>query len=151
MAPLDEPDESITVSRDDARAARAAADRLRAALGDGSEIHVSAQESAEDAIPLPRALASRMLDMLEAMAEGRPFSVTLHPATLTPQEAAEHLNLSCRYIMQKMDDGTLPFERTGAQRTIRHADVVDFGRRLRERSDTALKEMARIAQENDLE
>ena len=66
---------------------------------------------------------------------------------LTPNEAADYLNVSRMFVSNLMDTGQLPFRPVGSHRRIRFCDLSDYKKSQRLRADAAMDEMAQINQE----
>jgi excisionase family DNA binding protein len=62
---------------------------------------------------------------------------------LSTQEAADVLNVSRQYLVRLLDDGKIPFSRTGNRRRIAMEDVMNFKQA---RDDARLKGLAELAQ-----
>jgi excisionase family DNA binding protein len=141
----------MAVSDDDALIAKAAVAKLRPVAEAGRDIRMVVQEQADIIVPLPAVAVAQMLRILEAMSEQTPVSIIPYDARLTTQQAADYLNVSRQYFVDRLEAGDLSFERVGSHRRIRFGDLLQYEAGLNEKSDAALKEMARIAQECDLE
>ena len=104
-----------------------------------------------DVVILP-AVAMRLLAALLAeLAKGN--GVTLIPlnAVMTTQEAADLLNVSRPFLVGLLEDGKLPHHKVGAHRRVMLADLMTFKRRQDAESETALRELAALSQEMQLD
>jgi excisionase family DNA binding protein len=99
---------------------------------------------------LPRRALALLRDLLAEMAQGNAVTVVPTHAELTTQQAADMLNVSRPHLIKLLEKGELPFTRVGTHRRIRYRDVVRFKMQRMEESEDALRELARIAQENDM-
>jgi excisionase family DNA binding protein len=101
-------------------------------------------------IPLPEAIARLLRQALASYGAGKPVSLHTGDGEMTPNEAAEYLNVSRGYVTKLMDEGTLPFRQVGTHRRIPTAAVIAYDLQQRARSDAAVNELAALGQEMGL-
>ena len=151
LALMDQKGGPMAVSDDDALIAQAAVQKLRPVAASGQNIRMVVQERADIIVPIPAAAVVQMLTILEAMAEKAPVSIIPYEAKLTTQQAADYLNVSRQYLVNLLEAGELNFDRVGSHRRIRYGDLLDFERKQRVSGREAMRDMADIAQDFDLE
>lgn len=100
--------------------------------------------------PLPPHIAELIRQMLTNLAAGRDVSVTDRREELTPNEAADFLNVSRPYIVKLMNEGVLPYRQVGAHRRIPYADLAAHKWEQNARSRAAMTELVRVSQEMGL-
>lgn len=100
--------------------------------------------------PLPPHLAELIHQVLRSLAMGKPVAVTDQPEEMTPNEAAEFLNVSRPYIVKLMDSGTLPYREVGSHRRIPFADLAAYRDQQAARSRKAMDELVALSQEMGL-
>lgn len=89
-------------------------------------------------------------DLLVEMAQGNAVTIVSIHAELTTQEAANILNVSRPHLVKLLEDGGIPFVKTGAHRRIRYQDLIAY-RELRDQESRAtLDELTAQAQEYDM-
>jgi excisionase family DNA binding protein len=100
--------------------------------------------------PLPEPIAAMLREIVASYAAGNPVSLVARDGEMTPNEAADFLNVSRGTVTKLMDDGTLPFRSVGTHRRIPTAAVVAYDLRQRAQADAALDELTRLSQEMGL-
>ena len=88
-----------------------------------------------------------LVDILAELADGNAVQVVPVHAELTTQEAADLLNVSRPHLVKLLEDGALPFHRTGKHRRVRFADLMQFKAARERDSEQAMQELAGQAQE----
>jgi len=93
---------------------------------------------------IPDSLYRLLLCVLRMMQEGMAVSIVPQMQELTTQRAASLLGVSRQFFVRLLDDGKIPFHRTGTHRRVYLKDVLAF----RTRRDQQRKEsIERIARE----
>ena len=67
-------------------------------------------------------------------------------AELTTQEAANILNVSRPHMVKLLEEGKLPFHKTGRHRRVLFADLMQYKAQREKESNEALQELADISQ-----
>lgn len=96
---------------------------------------------------LPVSTLRLVEEVLDGLARGDAVRVMSVHAELTTQEAADLLNVSRPHLVKLLEDGELPFLRTGKHRRIRLADLLQFKGAREQASAQAMDELSRQAQE----
>lgn len=128
---------------DRARAARLASAEMRAVLADGGELEMSVANGADERLMLlPREAAELLVEVLDALGDGREPSVVPMSKELTTGEVASLLGVSRQYAVRLLDDGRLPYRRVGNRRRVPLRAVLrylreDDGRRVQGLRDLA--------------
>lgn len=89
-------------------------------------IQVFDEENRAHQIELPTLALHLLKDILDGLAKGNALKVVSVCAELTTQEAADILNVSRPHLVKLLEDGKLPFHRTGKHRRVRFADLMQF-------------------------
>lgn len=95
---------------------------------------------------LPPAVTAILRDMLATLAAGEPVALVTADSELSPQEAAEMLNVSRHTITRLMDDGTLPFRLVGSHRRLPAAAVAAYKMKQLAEARAAMDELVRLSQ-----
>jgi excisionase family DNA binding protein len=88
--------------------------------------------------------------MLAEMAAGQPVTLLPTEGELTTFQAAYVLNVSRPFVIKLIDDGELPHRMVGAHRRIPVDAVLAYKQRLNQKSDAAMDELVRQAQDLDM-
>lgn len=101
-------------------------------------------------LQLPSHFMPFLMGVLNEIAHGN--AVTLVPSNkeFTTQEAADILNVSRPFIIKVLESGEIPFYKIGTHRRIRAKDLMSFKKKLKEKSENALDELSKMAQEDKL-
>jgi excisionase family DNA binding protein len=101
-------------------------------------------------VPLPEEVYRVLVEVVQAMREGK--AITLVPRTqrLTTQEAADFLGVSRPTLVKLLEEGKIPYEQPGRHRRIMFTDLLAYQERLREDRRAALDRMTEDASEAGL-
>jgi excisionase family DNA binding protein len=96
-------------------------------------------------------LSRQLYELLERLVcqvrEGGAVQVITYHRDLTTQQAAEILGVSRQYLVRLLEQGDLPFTKTGTHRRLRLEDVLAYRRRRGDQRRAALDRLARASQE----
>lgn len=101
----------------------------------------------EQALELPAGAVALLMDVLEAMAAGRGFTLIPENAELTTVQAADILNVSRPYLIKLLEEGQIPHRKVGKHRRVLMEDVMAYKARDDQERQAVLDELAREAQE----
>jgi excisionase family DNA binding protein len=117
------------------------------ASGETQRIQIYDDKNEGHQVELPTSALRLLVDILAELADGNAVQVVPIHAELTTQEAADLLNVSRPHLVKLLEDGQLPFRRTGKHRRVLFADLMRFKAAREEHSERVLQELARQAQE----
>ena len=101
-------------------------------------------------ISIPVAAARLLIEALGRFAEGKSIAMIPLEDEVSPQEAAELLNVSRPYAAKLFDAGAIPSRRVGTHRRALIGDVLAYREREREARLQALDELTAEGQRLDL-
>ena len=81
------------------------------------------------------------------MARGDSITVVPVGREVTTQQAADLLNVSRQYLVRLLDEGRIPFRKTGKHRRIRIEDVLAFKETRDKDRRAGLRELSRMTEE----
>ena len=96
---------------------------------------------------LPESVYRLLQQVTEVLARGDAISIVPVGKELTTQQAANILNVSRQYLVRLLDDGRLPFRKTGSHRRVRMEDVVAYKRARDQERVASLDELAQLTQD----
>ncbi|MDQ0701928.1 excisionase family DNA binding protein [Pseudomonas sp. W3I7] len=109
-------------------------------------IDIFDKEDKPHTLVLPTSALRLLVDILGELAIGNAVKVVPVHAELTSQEAADLLNVSRPHLVKMLEDGAIPFTKTGRHRRIRFSDLMAFKQRRDEESQEAMEALAQQAQ-----
>lgn len=98
-------------------------------------------------VPLPEEVYRVVVEVVEAMREGKVITLVPRTQRLTTQEAADFLGISRPTLVKLLEDGKIPYEQPGRHRRIGFTDLLAFAERRHEGRRAALDQMTEDASE----
>jgi excisionase family DNA binding protein len=146
--------ENFTPTIADAALAKESGPRLEQLLAATRDqnlpIQLGGPGTADEPLVLPHASVELLSGILREMAKGN--AVTLIPvdAELTTQQAAELLNVSRPFLIEQLDNGSIPHRQAGAQRRVLFKDLMEYKQKMDQKRRRALDELTALSQDLDL-
>ena len=109
-------------------------------------IDIFDKEDKPHTLVLPTSALRLLVDILGELSIGNAVKVVPVHAELTSQEAADLLNVSRPHLVKMLEEGAIPFTKTGRHRRIRFSDLMAFKQRRDAGSQEAMEELVRQAQ-----
>lgn len=100
-----------------------------------------------ESIALPESVFYVLERVAEVMAKGDSITVVPVGREVTTQQAADLLNVSRQYLVRLLDEGRIPFRRTGKHRRLRIEDVLSYKDQNDKDRRAGLRELTRMSQE----
>ncbi|EXU73788.1 helix-turn-helix domain-containing protein [Erwinia mallotivora] len=98
-------------------------------------------------IELPTSSLTLLMTILGELAMGNAVQVVPVHAELTTQEAANILNVSRPHMVKLLEEGKLPFHKTGRHRRVLFADLMAYKNHRDNESNNAMQELADLSQD----
>jgi len=130
--------------------ARSSAEELSRLLGKMPDTQRARVQLDGNDLILPRQALALLRDLLVEMAQGNAVTIVPTHAELTTQEAANILNVSRPHLVKLLEDGVIPFTKTGTHRRIRYQELMAYEQERDQKSHSALNELVSQAEENDM-
>ena len=115
-----------------------------------SECEPKIVSSDGEEIPLPESLTAVLRQIVSQLTHGNAVRVASIHEELTTQEAAGILNVSRPYLIKLLEEGTIPFVKTGTHRRIRFNDLMGYKRYRDAERTRAINEIAQMSQDAGL-
>lgn len=120
------------------------------AQGETQRIQIFDDKNQAHQVELPTSALRLLVDILAELAGGNAVQVVPIHAELTTQEAADLLNVSRPHLVKLLEEGKLPFHRTGKHRRVLFADLMRYKAERDQQSVAAMQALAQQAQEADM-
>ncbi len=100
-----------------------------------------------ETIALPESVFYVLERVAEVMARGDSITVVPVGRELTTQQAADLLNVSRQYLVRLLEEGRIPFRKTGKHRRLRIEAVLGFKEKRDKDRRVGLRELSQMSQE----
>ncbi len=129
------------------RAGVAALFRLLGAVAQGRQGACKLVGPSGEEISIPDSVFYVLERVAEVMARGDSITVVPVGKEMTTQQAADLLNVSRQYLVRLLDDGRIPYTKTGKHRRLRVEDVLTFKEQRDRDRKAGLDELVRMSEE----
>jgi len=100
-----------------------------------------------EAVSIPESVFYVLERVAEVLACGDSITVVPVGKEVTTQQAAELLNVSRQYLVRLLDEGRIPFRKTGKHRRLRIQDVLAFKEKRDRDRRAGLRELSQVTQD----
>lgn len=98
-------------------------------------------------VQVPVSALRLLVDILTEIGAGNTVSIIPVHAELTTQEAADVLNVSRPHLIKLLENGDIPFHKTGTHRRVRYHDVMTYKIQIDEARRKALDALTQQAED----
>lgn len=100
-----------------------------------------------DVTELPESALLLLERISEVLARGDAITIVPVGKELTTQQAANILNVSRQYVVRLLDDGRIPYHKTGTHRRIRMQDLLAYKRQRDRDRQASLDDLSQLSQD----
>ncbi len=118
--------------------------------GEPTTLSLALESGETQTVTLAPALTASLLEVLRLVSSGRGFRMIPVEAELTTQQAADLLNVSRPFLVNLLENGEVPFTKTGRHRRVRANDLFAFKEKRDANRSDALSDLARMDAEDGL-
>ena len=118
-------------------------------VASGSEVPAAYQlvSPSGEVTNIPESVFHLLSRVVEVLASGDAITIVPVGKELTTQQAANILNVSRQYLVRLLDNGRIPFRKTGTHRRVRMEDLLAFKRQRDRDRKAALDDLSQLSQE----
>ena len=118
--------------------------------GEPTTLSLALESGEIQTVTLAPALTASLLEVMRLVSSGRGFRMIPVEAELTTQQAADLLNVSRPFLVNLLENGDVPFTKTGRHRRVRADDLFAYKERRDATRSDALGDLAKADAEDDL-
>lgn len=100
-----------------------------------------------ETLELPEHVFHLLHQVVTVLARGDAVTVVPVHKELTSQQAADLLNVSRQYLVRLLDEGAIPYTKTGKHRRIRINDLLEYKKKRDAKREADLDELAQMSQD----
>jgi excisionase family DNA binding protein len=118
--------------------------------GEPTTLSLALESGEVQTVTLAPALTASLLEMFRLVSSGRGFRMIPVEAELTTQQAADLLNVSRPFLVKLLEEGEIPFAKTGRHRRVRANDLFAYKEKRDAARSDALSDLAVMDAEGGL-
>lgn len=96
---------------------------------------------------IPESVFHVLVRVAEVLARGDAVTVVPTEKAVTTQQGADLLNVSRQYLVRLLDEGRIPFSKTGKHRRVRVDDLLRFKAKRDEERKKTLDELSALSED----
>jgi excisionase family DNA binding protein len=132
------------------RLAKENSEILKQYLKDNESARLKLSGAEGHEITLPASILRLVYEALASAASGKRLRLVEEDEEVSPEKAAEFLQVSRPYLVKLLDGGEIPFHYVGTHRRITMSDLIEYKRKRKIRSKEALQRMVEVSEEMGL-
>ncbi len=132
------------------RRAQESSEILKQYLKDHGSANLKLSGADDKEITLPDSILRLVYEALVCAASGKRLRLVEEDEEVSPEKAAEFLQVSRPYLVKLLDGGEIPFHYVGAHRRITMSDLIEYKQKRKIRSKEALRKMVEVTEEMGL-
>ena len=101
----------------------------------------------DETIALPEAAFRLLKEVIHQLNRGHAVAIVPVQMELTTQQAADLLNVSRQYLVRLLEQGKIPFHRTGTHRRIKFDDLMEYKRQRDAARREGLRRLTQLTEE----
>ncbi len=101
-------------------------------------------------ITLPDSILRLVYEALASAATGKRLRLVEEDEEVSPEKAAEFLQVSRPFLVRLLDNGEIPFHHVGTHRRVTMSDLIEYKRKRKVKSKEALQRMVELSEEMGL-
>ncbi|MEQ9041314.1 MAG: helix-turn-helix domain-containing protein [Silicimonas sp.] len=118
--------------------------------GEPTKLSLALEGGEVRTVTLAPALTASLLEVLRLVSSGRGFRMIPVESELTTQQAADLLNVSRPFLVKLLEEGEIPFAKTGRHRRVRADDLFAYKAKRDASRSEALSDLAALDAEENL-
>ncbi len=111
------------------------------------KVSITDKEGMAHQVDVPVSALKLLVEVLTCLGEGNTMNLIPVCAELTTQEAADLLNMSRPTFIKLLDEGTIPYHRSGNRRKVKYTDVMQYKTEIDRRRLESLEALSALDQE----
>ncbi|QQS46477.1 MAG: helix-turn-helix domain-containing protein [Acidobacteriota bacterium] len=138
------------LSPDMLRRAQESSEILKQYLKDHASASLRLGGAGDKEIVLPDTILRLISEALSSAAAGKKLRLVEEDEEISPEKAAEFLQVSRPYLVRLLDGGEIPFHYVGTHRRITMSDLIEYKRKRKIKGKEALQKMVEVSEEMGL-
>jgi excisionase family DNA binding protein len=110
------------------------------------QVAFTSKEGQLHQVEVPVSALRLLVDILTELGDGNTVKLIPVHAEMTTQEAADVLNMSRPTLIKRLDEGVIPYHRSGNRRKVAYMDVVAYKKTVDDKRLQALDELSELDQ-----
>lgn len=110
------------------------------------QVAISGKDGQLHQVEVPVSALRLLVDILTELGDGNTVKLIPVHAEMTTQEAADVLNMSRPTLIKILDDGEIPYHRTGNRRKVKYSDIMAYKHDVDQKRLKSLDELSELDQ-----